>query len=204
MAKKIYIKDNYFYMEDTVTGELNEDHVKNIMMKRKNIADDEIVIKGGPEWDQRQALRREELQKVDGSAFVDMDELTAFFEVNTGFNAAPGGSGAGGWNDELITEVNGISSGGTFNYGTYSNTAALISAGFSRLLIQTRGLNTDSFDIEVDSTIIDLSDVVNTTRMHSQKTGSAGEIVVRTNSELTGGTVQHSGFSVVNLKIYAI
>ena len=95
MAKKIYIKDNYFYMEDTVTGELTEDHVKNIMMKRKNINDDEIIIKGGPEWDQRQALRREELQKVDGSAFADMDELTAFFEVNTGFNAAPGGSGAG-------------------------------------------------------------------------------------------------------------
>jgi len=203
MAKKIYIKDNYFYMEDTVTGELTEDFAKNILAKRKNIADDEIVIKGGPEWDQRQALRREELQKVDGSAFVDMDELMAFFEVNTGFSTASGGSGAGS-TSELLTDLSGVSSGSTFGYGSYANVSALTTAGFTKLLIQSRGFNASSFDVEASSTIIDLEDVINATRIHSQKTGSTGEIILRTNSESTGGTIQYSGYSAVNVKIYAL
>ena len=104
MAKRIEIKGNYFYLIDTETGRISEDHTKNIMVKRHNINDEEVFITGGPKWDQRSALRAAELEKVNTEGqtevFGSVEAFMAYIEPLTGFNGG-GGSGLGATQFEI-------------------------------------------------------------------------------------------------------
>lgn len=93
MAKKIYIKGNVFYIEDTETGELIEDHAKNILVKRKNINDNKIIVTGS-RVPRGISLDINDIQDEAGAPFADLATFISFVEENTGFSTASGGSDA--------------------------------------------------------------------------------------------------------------
>lgn len=106
--------------------------------------------------------------------------------------------------EELVFSTNNALNGGAFTFGSYADVAALQTAGFTRLRIQTQGL-TASTNVEGGSTFVDLADIVANQRIAYHETDSAGFIIVlMDNGALAGGTFIVNGYTGNTVKIYAI
>lgn len=93
MAFKIFTKGNYFYIVDDTTNQVFEGHAKNISVNRTTDTGTGFKFANVNGWRQGKELDITEIKNEAGTLYVLADFVT-FYEANTGFSTAPGGSGA--------------------------------------------------------------------------------------------------------------
>jgi len=89
MAKKIYVKSNYFYIVDTETDYIYEGLAKEVRVRKLLETSDEFYFDNVNGFTEKVAFA--DIQNESGVAYADLATFVAFYEANTG-NFNSGGS----------------------------------------------------------------------------------------------------------------
>lgn len=94
MAKKIYIEGNYFIIADPATNNIfASDFVSDTYVTKTTETGSEYII-GGDRFDSF-SIEFADIQTKAGAPYADQATWETFYQENTGFNSATGGSVAG-------------------------------------------------------------------------------------------------------------
>ena len=88
---KIYISNNYFYIEDN--GKEYEGHAKEVLVRRKTAGGTEFSFTGVNNWPINKSVALADMTKEDGSAYT-LAEFETFYKEGTG-KSSGGGNGVG-------------------------------------------------------------------------------------------------------------
>jgi glutamine cyclotransferase len=92
MAKKIYVKSNYFYIVDTETDYIFEGLAKEVRVRRLLETSDEFYFDNVNGFTEKVAFA--DIQDESGVAYVDLATFVTFYQDNTGnFNTPQAGGG---------------------------------------------------------------------------------------------------------------
>lgn len=86
MAYKIYIRGNYFYIVDTVTGRERDGLAKNVRVTRGTTSEDDFSFYGVNDWSVDTFLNIADIQDENGNAYT-VNSFIDFYERLTGQNA---------------------------------------------------------------------------------------------------------------------
>ena len=89
---KIYKKGNYIYIVDN-TGDIKQDHANEVKVTKSNVSNEKYTIYSDDLG--LNEVEFSEIKKEDGNAYASVSAWELWYAENTGFNPAPGGSGAG-------------------------------------------------------------------------------------------------------------
>jgi hypothetical protein len=99
MAKKIYVKSNYFYIVDTETDKIFEGLAKEVRVRKEFIDSTSFFFDNVNGFSNLASVNFSDIQDENGDAYADIDTFISFYEDNTGnFNTPQ----AGGGGKELI------------------------------------------------------------------------------------------------------
>jgi hypothetical protein len=134
MAKKIYVKSNYFYIVDTETDYIFEGLAKEVRVRKQLETSDEFYFDNVNGFTEKVAFA--DIQDENGDAYTDLATFVTFYEQNTGnFNTPQEGGGA---DKENI--VSGVVASGTNTYtATYVPTITEYEDGLKVLVRFTNG-----------------------------------------------------------------
>ena len=92
MAYKIYVKSNYFYINDTVTNILYEGLSKDVRVRRKFADSDDFYFDNVNSFPNSQDINLTDIQDENGNTYADLQTFVSFYEENTGkFSPSEGG-----------------------------------------------------------------------------------------------------------------
>jgi hypothetical protein len=89
---KIYKKGNYIYIVDN-NGDIKQDHANEVKVTKSNVSNEKYTIYSDDLG--LNEVEFSEIKKEDGNAYASVSAWELWYAENTGFNPAPGGSGAG-------------------------------------------------------------------------------------------------------------
>ena len=89
---KIYKKGNYIYIVDN-NGDIKQDHANEVKVTKSNVSNEKYTIYSDDLG--LNEVEFSEIKKEDGTAYASVLVWELWYAENTGFNPAPGGSGAG-------------------------------------------------------------------------------------------------------------
>jgi hypothetical protein len=93
MAKKIYVKSNYFYIVDTETDYIFEGLAKEVRVRRLLETSDEFYFDNVNGFTEKVPFA--DIQDENGDAYTDLATFVTFYESNTGnFNTPQAGGGS--------------------------------------------------------------------------------------------------------------
>jgi hypothetical protein len=98
MAKKIYVKSNYFYIVDTETDKIFEGLAKDVRVRKEFVDSTFFFFDNVNGFSNLASVSFSDIQDENGDAYADIDAFVSFYEANTG-NFNQGGSSS------LPTEV---------------------------------------------------------------------------------------------------
>lgn len=126
MAFKIYVKENYFYIQDTsLGGLLYEGLAKDVLVRRATEASTDFAFKGINQWAENRLLAFADIQDEAGSPYADLATFISFYESSSG-KSSPQASGNtftgwGAYTDTVLTEISPLSVTGNNTYVNLPN-----------------------------------------------------------------------------------
>ena len=98
---KIYIKDNYLFIEDVTKKEFFRGHKKDVFIDKNNLNKPIYRIFNVKDWNSTISLSVGQILKEDNTVYTSVD-FDLFYQVNTG-GSSNGGGGVD--NTTLLTEI---------------------------------------------------------------------------------------------------
>lgn len=115
MAYRIYTSGNNFYILDETTDVLNEGLAKDVLVRRGKTSSTAFSFDNVNGIPRTLAIEFADIKDVDGNPYADIATFINYYENNTGFSTALGGSGAkylaDNYTDLLTKDTTYLSSG---------------------------------------------------------------------------------------------
>lgn len=96
MSFKIYTKENYFYIEDTIEDILFEGLSKDVRVRRLSSTSSTFYFDNVNGFDNRREIDFADILDINGVAYTDLDTFVSFYESETGKSSPQEGGQTGG------------------------------------------------------------------------------------------------------------